>query len=186
MKINLDLPSVSTCLPGQPFWVQLSTNHSQLTPVNNNLLLVLCANETAGEIQTEKQGEGNRRRKEIIQTSTWTSFPLLYNPLFFTPSLPLPSPTCIASLWPSKEKEVLKFHAQLRAKTPDSGECHHLQSSAAFVSYSHCSPLSFLLTFPLSVLETQNASKSSKIFEAYLDHSDKIIHRSHFWLYSSH
>lgn len=141
-------------------------------------------NEAAGEIQTEEEEEQNRSKKEIIKTFPWTSFPLLHNPLF-TPSLPVPSLTYFPSLWPSKEKDVLKFYAQLRAKISDSSEHYHLQSSAVFVSYSHCSPQSFLLTFPLSVLKSQNASKGHKLFETCLGHSDRITHRSHIWLSSS-
>lgn len=163
---------------------------AQITICLHQLIITCCwycaQNVTAGKIQTEEEGEQNRRKKEIIQTFTWSSFPLLHNPFFFTLSLPLPSPTFISSLWPWKEKEVLKFYAQLLAKTPDSWEHHHLQSSAVCVSYSHGSPESFFRIFPLSVLETQMASKSSKLFKAYLGHSDRIIHCSHMWLCSPH
>lgn len=147
---------------------------AQITICLHQLITTCCwycaKNEAAGEIQREEEEEQNRRQKEIIQTFPWTSFPLLHNPPFFTPSLPVPSLTYFPYLWPSKEKDVLIFYAQLRAKVSDS-EHHRLQSSAVFVSYSHCSPQSFFLIFLLSVLKTQNASKGSKLFEAYLGHS---------------
>lgn len=124
---------------------------AQITICLHQLIITCCwycaKNEAAGEIQTEEEGEQNRRKKEIIQTLPCTSFPLLHNPLFFMPSLPVPSLTYIPSLWPSKEKDVLKCYAQLRAKISDYSEHHCLQSSAVFVSYSHCSPESFLFWY---------------------------------------
>lgn len=75
---------------------------AQITICLHQLIITCCwycaKNEAAGEIQTEEEGEQNRRKKEIIQTLPCTSFPLLHNPLFFMPSLPVPSLTYIPSL----------------------------------------------------------------------------------------